>query len=157
MSGKVYTGKGIGVCLLDTGLFSHRDFGGRIRAFEDFLAFRKLPYDDNGHGTHVAGIIGGDGTMSGGKYKGIAPGCGLIGLKILDRLGNGSTEQVLQAFLWILKNRERYNIRVVNISVGTTCRTACDHKALIEGVDQLWDEGLVVVAAAGNQGQGREA
>lgn len=147
-----YTGKGVGVCVLDTGVYPHRDFGSRIWAFQDFIAFHRLPYDDNGHGTHVAGIIGGDGAMSNDKYKGIAPGCGIISLKVLDRLGNGSTENVTEAFRWIFENREKYHIRVVNISVGTTCRLNCDHKALIEGVDFLWNQGLVVVAAAGNQG-----
>lgn len=147
-----YSGKNIGVALLDTGIYNHIDFGKRILAFYDFLAFHKKPYDDNGHGTHVAGILGGDGSASGGKFRGIAPGCGIISLKVLDRMGNGNKENVLQAFRWILTNRERYNIRVVNISVGTTCSIACDNRELIQGVETLWDSGLVVVAAAGNQG-----
>lgn len=153
MCQSVYTGAGIGVAVLDTGIHAgHLDFGSRIWAFHDFLAFHKQPYDDNGHGTHVSGIIAGDGTASNGKFKGIAPGCGIISLKVLDRLGNGNKENVLLALQWILENREKYNIQIVNISVGTTCRTKCDHKALIDGVDYLWDKGLVVVAAAGNQG-----
>lgn len=61
-------------------------------------------------------------------------------------------EDVLQAFRWILQNRERYRIRIVNISVGTTYRTRNDQDVLVQGVERLWDEGLVVVAAAGNQG-----
>lgn len=149
---KVYTGAGIGVAVLDTGIYRHIDFDNRIWAFYDFLAYREQPYDDNGHGTHVCGIIGGNGTASYGKFKGIAPGCGIVALKVLDRLGNGNKEDVLRAFRWILKNKDRFRIRVVNISVGTTCRTSYDHQALIEGVDRLWDEGLTVVAAAGNQG-----
>ena len=147
-----YTGRGIGVAVLDTGIFPYMDFGERIWAFSDFLSYKRIPYDDNGHGTHVAGILGGDGTASMGKYRGMAPGCGLIALKVLDRYGNGSKENVLRAFGWLLKNHARYRIRVVNISVGTTCRTRIDHDALTVGVEQLWDEGLVVVAAAGNQG-----
>ena len=71
---------------------------------------------------------------------------------MLDRTGNGRKEDVLQAFRWILENKRYYGIRVVNISVGTTCRRAEDHRVLIAGVEQLWDAGLVVVAAAGNQG-----
>lgn len=147
-----YTGKGVGVAVLDTGIFPHMDFRNRIHAFADLVAYKSMPYDDNGHGTHVAGILAGDGTASMGKYKGVAPGCGLTALKVLDRFGNGSREQVLRAFRWILDHREQYRIRIVNISVGTTCRSVSDQDVLIQGVEKLWDEGLVVVAAAGNQG-----
>lgn len=147
-----YTGKDIGVCLLDTGISDHPDFKGRIQMFVDFISNKKTPYDDNGHGTHVAGILCGDGSASGGRYKGVAPGCRIIAVKVLDRMGNGNKEDVLQAFQWILKNYQKYRIRIVNISVGTIYRTWCDHHLLSQGVEELWDQGLVVVAAAGNQG-----
>ena len=147
-----YTGKGIGVCFLDTGIYDHIDFAGRIWAFYDFLAFKRRPYDDNGHGTHVAGVAAGDGTASGGKFQGAAPECGIISLKILDRYGNGSQEDVLRALRWIREYRQKYRIRVVNISVGTTCNTRKDHMCLLGSVEQLWDEGMVIVTAAGNKG-----
>ena len=147
-----YTGKGIGVCFLDTGIYDHIDFAGRIWAFYDFLAFKRRPYDDNGHGTHVAGVAAGDGTASGGKFQGAAPECGIISLKILDRYGNGSQEDVLRALRWIREYRQKYRIRVVNISVGTTCNTRKDHMRLLGSVEQLWDEGMVIVTAAGNKG-----
>lgn len=152
MDQKTYTGRGVGVAVLDTGIYPHIDFDGRIWAFYDLLSYRPVPYDDNGHGTCVAGILGGSGRASQGKYKGVAPGCGIISLKVLDRFGNGNKEDVLKAFQWILQNRDKYNIRVVNISVGTTYKTRDEHDALIQGVEMLWDEGLAVVAAAGNQG-----
>ena len=69
-----YTGKHVGVCVLDTGIFPHIDFTGRILAFQDFIGHRIRPYDDNSHGTHVCGIIGGDGRASEGRIRGIAPG-----------------------------------------------------------------------------------
>lgn len=147
-----YTGKDIGVCFLDTGISDHPDFKGRIQMFADFIFNKKIPYDDNGHGTHVAGILCGDGSASGGKYKGVAPGCRIIAVKVLDRMGNGNKEDVLRAFQWILKNYQKYRIRIVNISVGTVYKTWCDHHILIQGVEELWDQGLIVVAAAGNQG-----
>lgn len=147
-----YTGKGVGVALLDTGIYPHIDFKNRIWAFSDFVSYKYRPYDDNGHGTHVAGILAGDGSASLGKYKGVAPGCGITALKVLDRYGNGSRENVLQAFRWILENFRKYRIRIVNISVGTTYRTKSEQDILIQGVEKLWDEGLIVVAAAGNQG-----
>ena len=152
MEKSFYTGKGIGVCILDTGIYEHIDFTGRIWAFYDFLAFKRRPYDDNGHGTHVAGLVAGDGTASMGKYRGAAPGCGIISLKVLDRYGTGSQDDVLRALRWIRENRQQYRIRVVNISVGTTCNSKRNHARLLVSVEQLWDEGVVVVTAAGNQG-----
>ena len=152
MEKSFYTGKGIGVCILDTGIYEHIDFTGRIWAFYDFLAFKRRPYDDNGHGTHVAGLVAGDGTASMGKYRGAAPGCGIIALKVLDRYGTGSQDDVLRALRWILEYRQQYRIRVVNISVGTTCNSKRNHARLLKSVEQLWDEGVVVVTAAGNQG-----
>lgn len=149
-----YTGKGIGVAVLDTGIFPHIDFGRRILAFCDFTEGKSGPYDDNGHGTHVSGILGGDGTASQGRYKGAAPGCGIVALKVLDRFGNGSREDVLRAFQWIEDFGKIYNIRIVNISVGTTSRSANEQTDLLIGVEQLWDKGFIVVAAAGNQGPG---
>ncbi|MGI6071241.1 MAG: S8 family peptidase [Blautia sp.] len=152
MTDQQLTGKNIGVAVLDTGIFPHIDFHGRISGFVDFVFRKNQPYDDNGHGTHVAGILSGSGAASGGRVKGIAPGCTIVSLKVLDRFGNGRKEDVLQAFLWIRQHYKEYHIRIVNISVGTTYNTRREHEALVAGVEELWDEGLVVVAAAGNQG-----
>lgn len=71
---------------------------------------------------------------------------------MLDRYGNGSQDDVLRALRWIREYRQQYRIRVVNISVGTTCNSKRNHARLLESVEQLWDEGVVVVTAAGNQG-----
>ena len=150
----MYTGKGIGVAVLDTGIFPHIDFGSRISVFRDFTGVRRSPYDDNGHGTHVSGILAGDGTASGGKYKGAAPGCSIAALKVLDRFGNGSREDVMRAFRWIMEFGSIYHIRIVNISVGTKYRDHKEQTDLLEGVENLWDLGFVVGAAAGNQGPG---
>lgn len=150
---KELSGKGIGVAVLDTGAFPHTDFKNRIWAFRDYIHEKEEPYDDNGHGTHVLGILGGNGAASGGKYRGTAFGCGLIPIKVLDERGNGNKDKVIQALKWIEENMEQYHIRVVNISVGTTHREG--HEDLIEAVEEAWDRGLVVVAAAGNMGPGR--
>ena len=144
------SGRGVGVAVLDTGAFPHMDFDSRIWAFQDFVRGRRVPYDDNGHGTHVLGILGGSGRACRGKYKGLAPGCGMIPLKVLDEKGNGNKEQVIEALRWVEENREKYKIRIVNISVGTT--QSGDHRDLIRAVERAWDLGLVVVTAAGNMG-----
>ena len=81
------TGKGVGVAVLDTGIFPHIDFEDRIVGFYDAVSHRRTPYDDNGHGTHIAAIIGGNGRQSGGKYAGIAPGSHMIAVKVLDSSG----------------------------------------------------------------------
>lgn len=150
---KELSGKGIGVAVLDTGAFPHMDFENRIWAFRDYIHGREQAYDDNGHGTHVLGILGGNGAASGGKYRGTAFGCGLIPIKVLDERGNGNKDKVIQALKWIEENMEQYHIRVINISVGTTQREG--HEDLIEAVEEAWDKGLVVVAAAGNMGPGK--
>ena len=146
------TGKGIGVAVLDTGIYPHIDFDGRITGFRDFLQGKKQPYDDNGHGTHVAGIIGGNGKASQGRYCGIAPGCSLVSLKILDKRGNGNMKDVVKALRWLKMNGKQLGIRIVNISVGTVGKGDRNSALLIQGVEELWDEGFIVVTAAGNMG-----
>ena len=150
------TGKGVGVAVLDTGIFPHRDFEDRVVCFADFVKGRREPYDDNGHGTHIAGIIGGAGLESGGRYHGVAPGCSLISLKVLDHRGNGYASDVLAGLKWIREHKEEFGIRIVNISVGSFNKKGMDeNSALVRGVDAAWDAGLVVVVAAGNNGPGR--
>lgn len=155
---KGYFGKGVGVAVVDTGIALHKDFmegGSRVKAFADFINKESDPYDDNGHGTHVAGIIGGNGYSSKGKYMGIAPGCHFIGVKVLDHRGDGNISDVLAGLQWIIDNRVKYNIRVVNISVGTTSKDNMDENSLlVQGVNAVWDSGIVVVVAAGNNGPG---
>ena len=151
-------GEGIGVAVADTGLCLHKDFvegGNRILSFYDLLHGRTEPYDDNGHGSHVSGIIGGNGFLSGEKYIGIAPKCNLIGIKVLDQRGDGNISDVLAGLQWIIDNKKKYNIRIVNISVGTTSKENIDENSLlVKGVNAVWDEGIVVVVAAGNNGPG---
>ena len=149
----VYTGRGIGVAVLDTGCFLHEDLEHRVTAFADMVQRRPLPYDDNGHGTHVCGIIGGSGTADEGRCRGIAPECSLIPVKVLDQRGNGYASDVLAGLRFIRENRERLGIRIVNISVGSLSRRGMgENSALVRGVNEAWDDGLVVVVAAGNMG-----
>ncbi len=120
-------------------------------------------YDDNGHGTHVSGIIAGNGKMSEQYlkdtaqkvriYSGVAPKCRIIMLKVLDENGNGNTKKVLDAVMWIKENRERYHIKILNISVGMLPGAGVEEqRKLLYAIDELWDAGIMVVAAAGNNG-----
>src|SRR5207248_11270811 len=86
-----WTGAGVGVALIDSGIEPSADFSGRIAAFYDFTrgGIAATPYDDYGHGTHVAGLIGSSGTLSGGAYRGIAPDVRFVVLKALDANGGG--------------------------------------------------------------------
>ena len=136
------TGKGITAAVLDTGIFPHMDFDGRIVAFRDLVYGRETPYDDNGHGTHVCGILGGSGRASGGKYQGAAPGCRFVVVKILDRRGNGRKQDILAAIDWVCKERIRLNIRILNISVGTTEQEKTVDDLLVQAVERAWDDGI---------------
>lgn len=148
-------GQGIGIVFLDTGIFPHVDFDNRIKYFGDFVRQRTQMYDDNGHGTHTAGIACGSGYAQNGQIKGIAPAADIISLKVLDHTGNGKKEHVIAALMWIIKNHRQYNIRIVNISVGAAHADEMMQKLLVHAVNQVWDEGLIVVTAAGNLGPGK--
>lgn len=149
-------GKGVGIAILDTGITKHPDFDNRILVFRDFVNYKTAWYDDYGHGTHIAGIAAGSGKASHGEYCGMAPEANLIILKVLDFRGNGNIPTLLRALDWILMNRQKYHIQIVNISVGTTSRRGMSEDSqLIQVVNRVWDSGIVVCAAAGNDGPGR--
>lgn len=147
------TGRGITAAVLDTGISRHPDYSERIVAFRDFVGGKRQCYDDASHGTHVAGILGGNGKSSGGRYCGIAPGCRIISGKVLDGFGAGEVENLIGAIEWVIDRRKEYQIRILNISAGTT-KTEADRQAeqLIRSVERAWDAGLVVIVAAGNLG-----
>lgn len=150
---KGYSGKNIGIAILDTGISPVDDFvkpSNRIIAFKDFINNKEIPYDDNCHGTHVAGIAGGNGLSSNGKYKGIAPNCNLISVKVLNEEGKGNAGDVLAGIQWIIENKEKYNIRILNLSIGTNNEYSND--PLVKAVEMAWDLGIVVTIAAGNNG-----
>lgn len=152
---RLYTGRGVGIAVLDTGIFPHKDFEDRVCVFKDFTSRRKAPYDDNGHGTHIAGIIAGNGRCCGGLYTGIAPESHLAVLKVLDKNGNGYASDVLAGLRWVREYGKEYGIRIINISVGSfSKKNMNEDSVLVKGVDAAWDCGFVVVVAAGNNGPG---
>ena len=146
-------GTGVTVAVMDTGIADHPDFSHRILDFVDFTAGRSGMYDDNGHGTHVCGIIGGTGFASRGRYMGIAPGVRYVVIRVLDKMGNGNTTQVIRAIEWLIRNHKKYNIRILNISVGMLSSAKEEEREkLLEAVERVWEEQIVVVTAAGNNG-----
>lgn len=161
-----YNGAGIGVAVVDSGIGYHQDLtyfgsdaavkvvnGQRVAAFVDFVNGRTDAYDDNGHGSHVAGIIGGNGLLTFGARAGIAPAAHLVGLKVLDERGGGYISNVIAALDWILVNRTAYNIRVVNLSVGAAVTESYTTDPLTLAAKRVVDQGVVVVTAAGNLGR----
>ena len=149
-------GCGVTAAVLDTGIVNHPDFDHRILAFKDFVNGNTVMYDDNGHGTHVAGILGGSGALSKRRCRGIAPAVKLVSLKVLDHNGNGSLKQVLKALDWLLEHYKKYGVRIVNISIGTLPdRDTEEGSDLMRKIDALWDENLCIFAAAGNAGPQR--
>ena len=147
-------GKDVVVAVLDSGISMHPDFDNRILYFKDFVNKKTKPYDDEGPGTHVSGIIAGDGKLSHGIIKGVAPKSKIISIKVLNNKGIGREQHVLEGLHWIVDNGKKYNIKVVNLSFGTLNNNDTQNKKLIDEVELLWDLGYVVIAAAGNNGPG---
>lgn len=151
------TGKGIGVAVVDSGVYAHPDLGDRIVASIDFTSatptVSTTPLGDpGGHGTHVAGLIAGDGTMSGGLYTGMAPNANIISVRVIDANGNSNTSTILRGLQWVLANRGTYNIRVVNLSLGATPTGSYKTDPLATAAEVLTFAGIDVVVSAGNSG-----
>ncbi len=146
------TGRNITVAVLDTGIYDHPDLTGRIVAFRDLVKQKKKPYDDNGHGTHVAGDIASDGTRSDNRYKGPAPQANLVGVKVLNSLGSGSLSTVIQGVGWCIENKNTYGIRVLNLSLGSDTTLSYKNDPVCQAIEKAWNAGIVVCVAAGNSG-----
>jgi serine protease AprX len=153
------TGYGVGVAVIDSGIESVKDFEGRIVASYDFTGDTATSLfkskDTFGHGTHVAGLIGGSGFTGSGRYMGMAPAVRLISLKVLDQDGRGYTSDVLEAIDFAIANRSKLGIDVINLSLGHPILESATTDPLVQAVERASRAGLVVVAAAGNIGRDR--
>ena len=154
------TGSGISVAILDTGIAMHpdlvKDMHGKNRknlfGWVDFVEGKRNPVDPNGHGTHIAGIIANATVGEDGEYNGVAPGANIISVRVLDETGAGNYEKVIQGIQWVIANKDRYNIRVMNLSLHALVQSPYWADPLNQAVMQAWANGITVVVAAGNNG-----
>ncbi len=159
------SGSGVTVAVLDSGIRPGKDFesntlllkGSRIAAAVNFTGSDGTD-DKLGHGTHVAGIIAGNGVNSTGlqyyrTFLGIAPSASLVNVRVLDSKGSGNVSNVIAGLNWIVQNKVKYNIRVVNVSLGHPVYESVTTDPLNLAVQAAWKAGIVVVCSAGNTGR----
>jgi len=149
-------GTGIGVAVIDSGITGHPDLGKRVVYSVSMIG--GLATDPFGHGTHVAGIIGSDGKDSSGRFytrtfRGIAPNVNLIDIRVLDATGVGTDSSVVAGIEKAISLKSKYNIRVINLSLGRPVFESYTLDPLCRAVEAAWKAGIVVVAAAGNDGR----
>ncbi len=155
------TGKGVTVAVLDTGIYPHDDLTTpyqRLTGWADLVNNKSKPYDDNGHGTHVAGLVGGDGAASYQNHYSswllrTAPLANLVGVKVLDKDGSGSVSTVIAGIDWCVAHKAALNIRVLNLSVGHPIGESYKTDPLCQACERAWAAGITVVCAAGNYGR----
>jgi serine protease AprX len=177
-----YTGAGVGVAVIDSGIMNFHDdlrinpYGTsqpsllnlvsvslsktglvmptnqRVAHFKDFVAGKTTPYDDWGHGTHVSGIIAGNGYDTLGLREGIAPGAHLVSLKALAANGSGTISNVIAAIDYAVANKAKYNIRIINLSLSAGVTESYETDPLTLAAKRAVEAGIVVVSAAGNRG-----
>ena len=168
---KGHTGEGVDVALIDTGVVPvaglHHD--GKIVNGPDFSIESGLDetrhLDTYGHGTHLAGIIAGNDVddaeekLSKDEFQGVAPDARIVNLKVADNTGAVDVSQVIAAIDWVVANRNAngLNIRVLNLSYRVESDHPYQHDPLARAVENAWDAGIVVVVAAGNDGESTEA
>jgi len=148
-----YDGTGSTVAIIDTGVNATGDLAGKVVHAEDFSG----DYDNidwYGHGTFIAGLIAGSGAASNGGVKGVAPGAGIVALKIAGHDGSADITNVLAALEWAVSFKDVYHIRVVNLSLGTDSTQDYRIDPFDAAVEKAWQSGVVVVVSTGNNGPG---
>jgi serine protease AprX len=146
-----WTGSGIGVAVIDTGINATGDLAGRVVHSEDWSGDGDN-VDHFGHGTFIGGLIAGSGAASFGAVKGVAPNANLISLKIAGANGAADITHVMAALQWAVSFKQDYNIRVINLSLGTDSTQDYRIDPLNAAVEKAWQAGIVVVASASNAG-----
>ncbi|MGP4038580.1 S8 family peptidase [Gracilibacillus sp. D59] len=151
------TGQGTKIAIIDTGIYPHQDLSGRITDFVDFINGRSEPYDDNGHGTHCAGDAAGNGYASSGRYMGPAPQASVVGVKVLNNMGSGTLDTIIQGVEWCIQYNENNPdspIDIISMSLGTALQEYGeeDQDPMVQIVEEAWRNGITVCVAAGNSG-----
>ncbi len=148
-----YSKNDIVICVVDTGIDrNHVDLDdGKIIGWYDAVSGKTKAYDDDGHGSHVASIAAGTGEGDSGIQEGTAPGAALVGVKVLDSNGDGTFNDMLDGLQWVRDNIDTYNIKVVNISIGTHAEYDAVED-IINMIEEIEGEGVAVFVAAGNAG-----
>ena len=158
-----FTGAGVVVAFLDSGFYPHPDLGSRVIAYHD-IAGEQYELSTSGpveswqwHGTQTSVAAAGNGQLSDGLYRGLAHESKLVLVKVSER-GRISEENIARGIRWVIANRERYNIRVLNISLGGDEDVPCSRSIIDQAAEEAISRGIVVVAAAGNSGaEGRHS
>ena len=152
------SGKGIGVAVIDSGIATHSALSGKVVASVNFATGETSTTDGFGHGTHIAGIIAGVSNYGPTPLfkTGVAPGAHLVNVRVLNREGVGYTSDVIAGIQWVMANKTRYAIRVVNLSLGHPIVEPCFFDPLCLAAEDAVNAGLVVVASAGNNGKDAE-
>jgi serine protease AprX len=155
-----YTGKDVTIAFLDSGFYPHPDLlqqTNRILAYKDLAAARPQLLSSDApefwqwHGTQTTVVAAGDGQLSDGAYRGLAHESQLVLVKASER-GQITEDKIAQGIQWIVRNRERYNIRILNISLGGDEDVPCSKSVIDQAAEEAIKQGIVVVAAAGNSG-----
>ena len=151
---ETYSKNDLVAAVIDTGIKGdHPDLAGKVIGFKDLVNGQEQPYDDQGHGTWVSGILAGKGA-SGPDGLGVAPGAALVGVKVLDQYGMGSLSGIAAGIQWVVEHRDEYGIDVINLSIGDPRYCGSGEDVASQAVDAAVAAGIVVVAAAGNMGPG---
>jgi serine protease AprX len=148
---KGLTGKGVTVAVIDSGVADHPDLAGRIVARVD-LTGEGSTGDPGGHGTHVAGLIAGNGAASKGLWTGVAPQANIASVRVIDATGHATLSTIFAGLQWVLRNRSTYNIRIANLSFGGAAMSGYQNDLLASAVEMLTFAGITVVVSAGNNG-----
>ncbi len=149
---KKLQGRGVTVAVVDSGVSRTRDLGRRVRVNANFNGASHYAIDRYGHGTFVASIVAGNGLHSDNKYVGVAPRADIVNVRVSDDQGMSTESDVINGLQWVLDNRARYNIRVVNLSLNSSVAQSYHTSPLDAACEILWFNGIVVVASAGNNG-----